>query len=189
MSLCHECLGNDKQTGRILVNPMNKPHLRVIRVKIGILPKMPCHSIYQCSMSIAATRMHDHSCRLVHNHEVIILIYNFQRDIFGNNAAVIDPGVQCYDNDIAWFYLVIALYNLAIDRYGAGIGSLLYLVAGCIGYMVYKKLVYSDRRLPFIYYNTDFPEKALLFHIQFIILDDDIVHFITILKQCHSHSK
>ena len=115
MSLCKGCLRNNEQARCILVDTVHKTHLWVIGIEFGIILQMPCHGIDECSVCISTARMYNQACRLVHDHEVIILIDNIERDILGDNGIVVGRGVECDHNLVAWLYLVVALYNLSVD--------------------------------------------------------------------------
>ena len=129
MRLCHSGLCHNKQAGCILVDAVHKPHLRVVGVEIGIILQVPGYGIYERTVSVATTRMHDKTRRFVHHHQVVVLIDHIERYIFGDYAVVIGRGIECDDNLVTRLHLVVALHHFAIHGNGTGIGSLLYFVA------------------------------------------------------------
>ena len=162
MSLCIGCLCHNKQTRGVLVNTVHKANLWIVGVKCRVVLQMPRNSIDECSVRVATAGMHHKTGRFVYYHEVIVLIYHVKGYILGHDGVVVCRCVVSDYNLIEWLYLIVALDNLAVDRNGAGIGSLLYLVARCVGNVVDQELVNAHRRLTPIGRYTQFTKKRLL---------------------------
>ena len=76
--------GYDKQTRCLLVNSVhNTGPQRIIRSRESNPP--PQEGIYKGSGGISGSRMHDHACRLVHDQQCVVFVYDIKRYLFGNS--------------------------------------------------------------------------------------------------------
>ena len=72
----------------------------------------------------------DHqSGRFVDHQDVIVLIDDVERDIFGDDFKFISRTVHDHLNNIAGFYAVVALDGFSVDDDAPCFGSLLHPVA------------------------------------------------------------
>ncbi len=88
--------GNDKQTGCVLVNTMDKPKSRIANIIIRIVAEMPCESIDKRTRIVSVTGMHHKSGRFVDDEQRIILIHDVKRDILRDDFKFITRTVHHY---------------------------------------------------------------------------------------------
>ena len=123
------CFGYNQQSGRILVYSMHQSHLRIVRIVCRNVSQMPCNSIDQGAMIIAASRMYHKSCRLVYHHKFTVLVNNVKWNIFRNNVVVIFRTVHHHRQYIQRFHLIAAFHRFSISHNEPRIRSSLYPVS------------------------------------------------------------
>lgn len=134
---------------------------------------MPRNGVHQRTVVVTTARMNDKSGRLVHHQQVIVLINNFQRNIFSFYRVFIERSVKHHDNLLERLYLIIAFHGPAVNIYKSGIRSTLYTVTACVMQLVKQELVYPQRFLPLIHnYAEMFVQRLLpvVLHLIYIVL-------------------
>ena len=141
---------------------MHKSYGWVIRVEALIVAKMPGQSVDECAAVIAATRMHDESCRLVDDEQDIILIDNVERNVLGNDFPVALRMVEDKRDDVASLYLVVALDGLVVRTDASCLGSFLNAIATRARHVIHEELIHTDRILAFVNFYAPMLEAILL---------------------------
>ena len=119
------CFGNHQQPGSIFINPMNKPDVRVISIIIRHIFHVPGQCIHQSAVIVSVSRMYYQPCRLIHNHYILIFIYDIKRNIFRNNFIFITRTIHYHSDDIQRLHLIATLHRLAVSHNESVFGSLL----------------------------------------------------------------
>ena len=127
--LCVGCLCRHKQSAGIFINAVNKSYGGVVRVVVGVVTQVPCYSVHQCAVIVAASRMHHHSSGFVDNHQLVVLIDYVQGDVLRLNGIVIVRTVKHQRHHVVGTHLVVALNRAVVNMYETGVGSLLYAVS------------------------------------------------------------
>ena len=153
--LCIGSLSHNQQSRGILVDTVNQSHLRVVWIVGRYVTQMPGNGIHQRAMIISAPRMYYQSCGLVDDHQIIILVNNVQRNIFGNNIVVVAWTVHHDGQHVERLYLVAAFYRLAVCHDKPCVGRRLNTVARSVDDAFEQILVDAHRCLSFIYYYTE----------------------------------
>ena len=74
MGLGFSCLGHDEQAAGVLVYAVNQPYLRTVDVVLREVFEVPGYGIQHGAVPIAESRVDDHACRLVYDHEVVVFV-------------------------------------------------------------------------------------------------------------------
>ena len=164
------CLGNHQQPRSIFVDPMNKSHVRIIRIIIGIIFHMPGKRIDQSAMIIPMSRMHYQSGRLIHHHQIGIFINDSKGNIFRDNFIFVTRTVHHHRDNIQRLYFIATFHRLAVGHNESSFGSLLNTVARSIDNTFEQIFVDSDHRLPLIYHHPEVFVKLGLVTDRFYII-------------------
>ena len=119
------CLSHHKQSAGILVNTVHQSHFWIIRIITFQILKMPGYGIYQCTVKVSTTRMHNHTCRFIYNHQVIVFIYHLKWNILRLNSCIVVRTIKHQRYYIARAYLIITLNGFIVYMNETGISSLL----------------------------------------------------------------
>ena len=149
--LCLGSLRDDEQTTGVLVDAMDESHLRIVGVEARVVLQMPRHGINQCAMEVAGTGMNHHASGLVHNHQVVVLVDDVERDIFCLDRAIVAWTVEHKCHHVAWPYLIVTLHWSVVHMHEAGIGSLLNAVARRVLHLLLHVFVNTQGSLPGVY--------------------------------------
>ena len=147
--------GYYQKAGSIFVNTVNQSYLRVVGVIRGDITQMPGNGINQCTVIVSTPRMNNQTGRFIDNHQVIVFVYNVQRDIFRDNVVLVARTIHHDSQHIKRFYLIAAFYRFPVCHHKACICSCLNAVAGCIDNAFEQIFVDTYRCLSFIYYNSE----------------------------------
>ena len=88
----------DQQPGSILVEPMDQPSA-LWGAPGSQLSSAPDKGIYEGSGPVAGGGMNDHSSRLVHDEQIVILINDVDGDVLAENLAMALRCVLLFDGD------------------------------------------------------------------------------------------
>ena len=146
------CLSNDKESAGIFVNTVHQSHLGVVGIEAFQVSQMPRHSIDKRPREVTGTGMYNHSGRLIDDHEHVIFVDNFKRNVFGNDARIVLGSVEHERNHIAGAHLIVALYGLVVHMNEARISCLLNAIAALIGILLSQEPVNTHRSLPHIHH-------------------------------------
>ena len=149
--LCQWCLCHYKQSTGVFVYTMYESYFRIIGIIVWYIFKMPSHSVYQCAMIVAASRMHHHPCWFVYNHQFGVFVDDVKRNIFRLYATVVLRTVEHKGYHVEGTHLIVALYRFLVYMYKARIGSSLYTVSACVLKLLRHELVNAQRHLSFVY--------------------------------------
>ena len=139
---------------------------------------MPSYGIYQCAVEVASSRMYHHACRFVYHHELIILVYDIERNILSTNGVIMSWAIEHQRYHVASTHLKVALNSLTINKDKACIGSILYSITARMRHTVGKVFVYTHRGLSWVYYYlTMFIELAVIRICAIIICAIDIAFY------------
>ena len=97
--------------------------------------------IDQSTMIIAATRVNHQSCWLVDHEQVIVLIDNVERNIFGQDLKHMTRTIHHHRHHITRLDLITALLRLTIDMDISVVGCTLHTVARCSHYPIDEELI------------------------------------------------
>ena len=123
---------------------------------------MPRHGIDECAVEIAGTRMHDHSGRLVDDHQRVVFIDDVERNVLGLDGGIVARTVEHQRDDVARTNLVIAFHRSIVDMDEARIGSLLDAVARRMLHLFLHIFVDAQRSLSRIDYEAEMLVKLLI---------------------------
>ena len=102
---------------------------------------------------VAVTGMHDQPRRFVDDQQVVVLVGNFEWDIFGDDLHFA-PRVGQHDLDaVERFDLVARLGGLAVHEYAAAVSRRLNAVARAFLHAYGQELVQPQRGLPLVGYD------------------------------------
>ena len=178
-------LGDYQQAAGILVDAMYESHLRVVRVVGFQIFQMPGNGIDECPVKVATSWMHHHTCRLIDDHQLVVLIDHLQRDILGLDGGIIVRTVEHQGDDIARAYLIITFYRISIDMNESGISGLLDSVPAGMRLVFGQELVDTYGHLALIHLDTEvliqrFAVTCRFFNFeQFGFIKFDVVHYLT----------
>ena len=116
MGLGFSCLGHDEQAAGVLVYAVNQPYLRTVDVVLREVFEVPGYGIQHGAVPIAESRVDDHACRLVYDHEVVVFIHDVERYVFGGDFVLVERAVEHDLYDIVGLDLVGAFDGTAVDH-------------------------------------------------------------------------
>ena len=168
MGLGIGCLCHDKQSAGILIDAVDKSDAGVVGVVSRQTTQMPGDGIDQRTVKVTHAGMHDHACRLVDDHELIIFIDDVKGNILWLDGGIIVRTVKHQRDDIARSHLVIALHRTAVISTSespypdiACIGSLLNTVSRSVLHVLGQEFINAQRLLSAIYFDTEMLEELL----------------------------
>ena len=164
------CFGNHQQTGRIFVDTVHKPHMRVVGIVIGNIFHVPGDGIDERTVIIPVPGMYHQPRRLIDNHQVLVFIHYIQGNIFGDNLVFVTGTVHHHRYHVQRFHFVTALDRLIVRHHKSGIGGFLYTVTRSIGQTVEQIFVHTHHLLPFIHYHAEVLIKLRLITDRFYIV-------------------
>ena len=149
VSACILILGNYQKTRCLLVDAVHESESRIVHIlHLRIILEMIGQGIDQGAMIIAATRVNHQTCRLVDHEQVIVLIDDVERNIFGQDFKHMTRSIHHHRHHITRLYLVAALLWLAIDMDISVVGCTLNTVARCSHYPINEELIDTYWSLP-----------------------------------------
>ena len=84
----------NQKSGSVFVNSMDKSYARVVRIVVGIVAKVPRNGVDERAGVVSASGMHYKARGLVDDHNVIVFIYDFQGNVFGENEVFVARTVE-----------------------------------------------------------------------------------------------
>ena len=141
--LCH-----DKKAGCILINSMHEySHPFILCIRALRYPQMMSQCIDKGTGKMSMSRMYHHSCFFIQYKEIIIFIYNVQRNILWKNLQATTLVWHHEFHDISWPHYIIGLDDLIIHPDIFSLDSQLYTMTRCVFHMCSKVLVHTHRDL------------------------------------------
>ena len=95
--------------------------------------------------------MHHQACRLVDDHQLVVLIAHVERHLLWHDGGVEVRTSEAKADDVACTNLIIALDGFVVDKEESALGSLLYAVAAGVLSMLSKVFVDAQRYLTTVY--------------------------------------
>ena len=87
--------------------------------------------------------MHDKPCRLVHHHEVGVLIHHVERNVLRLYRGIMARTVEHERHHIAGTHFVVALHGAVVHMHETGVGGLLYAVAAGVLHLLAHELIHT----------------------------------------------
>ena len=109
--------------------------------------QMMSQSIHKGTGEMPVSRMHHHTGLFVKNQQIIIFIYNIQRNVFRQNLQAATLVRHHKLDHISGAHYIISLDDLVIDPYIFSLYSQLYAMTGSIFHMRGKIFIHSHRYL------------------------------------------
>ena len=129
---------------------------------------MPGNGVYQRLVPVAAARVHHEPGRLVHNHQLLVFIYDVERDVFRLYGVVVLGMVEHQGYYVERPDAVVALDRAVVYVHKPSIGSALYAVAAGVLQLFQQELVYSQRFLSFVHDNPQVLVKLLSLLVRYV---------------------
>ncbi len=140
--------GDHQQPRGVLVDAVHQSGPHIALLEQGQILQMVCKGVHERCGVVAVTGMDDHARRLVDQQQVVVLVGNFERDVFGNDLDFA-LGIGHHQRDaVAGFDLVARLRGFAVDQDIACVGSRLDAVARTTLHVDRQELVQPQRALP-----------------------------------------
>ena len=119
--------GNNHQAGGVFVDAVDKAGAH--SGGTGKVFEMIEESVDECACEITDSGMDDQPGLLVKDEEMVIFIYNIERNVFRLSPEIFRRYIEDDGDDIARAHFVIGLYRFAIDENGISAGGILQLIA------------------------------------------------------------
>ena len=146
-------LGHHEQPRRVLVDAVHQPGAHVALLEQGQVAQVVRERVYECTAVISVPGMHHQPGGLVDDQQVVVLVGNFERDIFGDDLHFA-PRVGHHDLDtVERLDLVARFRGLAVHEDVAAVGSRLDTVARAFLHAYGQELVQPQRGLPLVGYD------------------------------------
>ena len=164
---------------------MYESHLRIIGIVALQILQVPGDGVDECAVEVAASRMHHHPCRLIDDHQLVVLIDHLQRNILRFDGGIIMRTVEHQGDDIARTYLIITFNRISVDMDKSGISGFLDSVTTGMGLVFCQELVDTYRHLTFIHLYTEvliqrLPVARWLTGVeQLVVVKFDVIHYLT----------
>ena len=96
--------------------------------------------------------MHHHAGRFVNDHQARVLIDDVQRDVLGDNLALIAGTVHDHADHVAGMHAVVALDRAATHADALGLGRILHAVAAGALDALYQILIDAQQHLSWLHH-------------------------------------
>ena len=148
-------LGDDYQAAGVLVYAVHQAYAREsLRIDVLAL-EIPGQAVDQGAGIIATAGMDHHTCDLIDDKDVVILVDDIERELFGDYIKRLDLSGFIYSDLIMWLNLVVGLDDLTVYDDMTILKGLLDLVAGSPLDAVHQELIYPEGFLAFF---RDYPD-------------------------------
>ena len=157
-------LSYNQKTRGILIDAMHEhSHSFILGIRTLRDTEMVCEGIHERTAEMAVTRMYDHTGFLIEHEDVIILMYDIERNSLRKDLK--SPALIRHDelHDISRAYHIVCLYYLVVDTYVFCLDRQLYSVTRGIFHMCSEVLVHAHRHLTCRDIETVMLEHLLLF--------------------------
>ena len=125
LSLGVRGLGDDQQTAGVFIDTVYQSYTRVVGVVAGQVAQVPGNGVNQCAVEVAHSWVYHQSCRLVDDHQLVVLIDHIQGDVLRFNGRIIVRTVKHQCDDVTRAYLIVAFDGGAVYLDEASIGGFL----------------------------------------------------------------
>ena len=141
---------DDEDPRRILVDAVYEsgPHVAVLEQRQVF--EVVGQRVDQRARIVAVTRVYDHSGGFVDDDQVVVLVADVERNVFGNDFDFANRVGHHDRNPVERFDFVTRFYWRAVDEDGSGVGSRLDAVARSAFHAVGKELVDAQQGLPLV---------------------------------------
>ena len=126
---------------------MDKAQARVGHVIVGVILEVPSESIDQGAVEVAVARVHDHAGGLVDDHQAGVFIDDVQRDVLGDDFALIAGTIHHHADDVTGVHAVVALDRTAVHSNALCLSGILDAVAAGALDALYEVLVDAQQYL------------------------------------------
>ena len=116
---------------------------------------MPGNCIYQCATEVTTAWVHNHSCRFVNDHQIVVFINDIKWNILWFDGCIIMRTVEHQCDHIAWTNFVVTFNRTIIHMDKTCIGSLLDTITTRMRLMLGNILINTYGDLPFVHFHTE----------------------------------
>jgi len=138
---CQLTLGDNKQSGSILVDTMNQAWPAIIARHLGKIPEVIGQRINKRAGPVLVGRVYYHPSRLVDYDQIIIFENNVEWNVFGFNIRIAGWFWKGDRDDVAGMYFVIWLDRFLVYPNKSSVDSILHACSRNIGQSIHQKLV------------------------------------------------